>query len=259
MWLFTSFGFFSVVHKPDDAEHDTLTVRSRTRADLETLRTRYLPDLSDILENAGTDYRFRAHAPRQAVADAMRQALLELDYANFKAEVVKAQGQGRAAVYHEVWDVVCALQPEGSHSELPSARTVSYGGVVFDGKGNVLLRQPVGQFDGYVWTFAKGKARRGETAVGAALREVREETGVPVRIIGKIPGRFRGGTGWAEYFIMEPDGPAGSFDPAETEAVRWVTVREAPALLRETRHAVGRDRDLAVLNAAVDADRQRWD
>lgn len=253
------FWLFSIVCKPADAEHDTLTVRSRTREDLEMLRARYLPDLSDILENAGTDYRFRAHAPRQSVGDAMRQALLDLDYANFKGEVVKVQGQDRAAVYHEVWDIVCALQPEGGHSELPSARAVSYGGVVFDGKGNVLLRQPVGQFDGYVWTFAKGKARRGETAVAAAQREVHEETGVPVRIVGKIPGRFRGGTGWAEYFIMEPDGPTGLFDPAETAAVRWVSVRDAPALLRETRNAVGRDRDLAVLNAAVDADRQRWD
>jgi len=259
MWLFTNLGFFSIVRKRADVEHDTLTVRSRARADLEALRTRYLPELGEILENAGTDYRFRARAPRQAVAEAMRQALLELDYPNFKAEVVQAQGQDRAAVYHEVWDIVCALQPEGGHSALPSARAVSYGGIVFDGKGNVLLRQPVGEYDGYVWTFAKGKARRGETAAGAALREVREETGVPVRIVGKIPGRFRGGTSWAEYFIMEPAGPARSFDRAETAAIRWVSVRDAPALLRETRNTVGRDRDLAVLAAAVDADRQRWD
>ena len=43
MWLFTRFGFFSIVRKPGD---DNLTVRARVAADLDALREQYLPELS---------------------------------------------------------------------------------------------------------------------------------------------------------------------------------------------------------------------
>ncbi|MGY2253445.1 MULTISPECIES: hypothetical protein [Pseudomonas] len=41
MWLFTNFGFFSVVQK--DASDD-LTIRSRTKSDLDRLRNHYRPE-----------------------------------------------------------------------------------------------------------------------------------------------------------------------------------------------------------------------
>ena len=53
----------------------------------------------------------------------------------------------------------------------------AYGGIVVDAKGRILLREPSGHFDGYVWTFPKGRPQPGETAEEAALRETREETG----------------------------------------------------------------------------------
>jgi hypothetical protein len=40
MWLFTVFGFFSIVRKSDDPH---LTIRSRTLGDLRRLRNHYLP------------------------------------------------------------------------------------------------------------------------------------------------------------------------------------------------------------------------
>jgi hypothetical protein len=43
MWLFTTFGFFSVVQK---SHSDGLTVRARDAADLDRLRAEYLPELS---------------------------------------------------------------------------------------------------------------------------------------------------------------------------------------------------------------------
>ena len=46
MWLFTNFGFFSVVQKPGERD---LTVRSRLRSDLERLRERYLPTLGPVI------------------------------------------------------------------------------------------------------------------------------------------------------------------------------------------------------------------
>ena len=53
----------------------------------------------------------------------------------------------------------------------------SYGAVLFNAKGEVLLREPTGHFGGYAWTFAKGRPDRGENPTDTALRELREETG----------------------------------------------------------------------------------
>ena len=40
---------------------------------------------------------------------------------------------------------------------------VAYGGVVIDDHGRILLRKPANGFDGYVWTFPKGRPQSGET------------------------------------------------------------------------------------------------
>jgi hypothetical protein len=110
MWLITPVGFFSVVRKPTDIQSETLTVRSRVRADLEALKTQYLPELGAIQESQVNDYRFRATAPQAAVAAAMAQLVENLDYANFKDEVKARQGPARARLYHQVWDVLYRLQ-----------------------------------------------------------------------------------------------------------------------------------------------------
>lgn len=110
MWLFTNFGFFSIVEKPADRDRDTLTVRARFAGDLETLRERYLPDLGLIAEDAGTDYKYRACAPRAAVAAAFQHALLDLDYHNFKSAVLKRQGYSRADLYGGIWGLLYEAQ-----------------------------------------------------------------------------------------------------------------------------------------------------
>ncbi|TXG98314.1 MAG: hypothetical protein E6R09_11505 [Rhodocyclaceae bacterium] len=108
MWLMTPIGFFSIVEKPGDRGRDTLTIRARVRSDLETLGHRYLPELGEIAEHQGTDYRYRSVAPRASVAKALSQLTLDLDYDNFKDEVKRVQGDERARAYGEVW---CALYP----------------------------------------------------------------------------------------------------------------------------------------------------
>lgn len=112
MWLLTSFGFFSVVQKSGDAQTNTLTIRSRVRADLEALRDRVLPGLGEVCESESNDYRFRAAAPRAEVAAAMAAMVNALDYSNFKSEVAKVQGAARAQLYHGVWEVLCQLQSD---------------------------------------------------------------------------------------------------------------------------------------------------
>lgn len=110
MWLLTPVGFFSIVRKPEDAEAGWLTVRARVRADLDALRDELLPELGPTVESHDTDYRYRARAPKEAVAVAMVRMVEQLDYGNFKSAVSRRQGHGRAAVYHDVWDVLYRLQ-----------------------------------------------------------------------------------------------------------------------------------------------------
>ena len=112
MWLITPIGFFSVVQKPSDVLGQTLTVRSRVRADLENLRAQFLPGLGDIAESKTNNYRFRAVAPKAEVAAAMASMVTSLDYSNFKNQVAKVQGASRAHLYHDVWSVLYRLQAE---------------------------------------------------------------------------------------------------------------------------------------------------
>jgi len=107
MWLLTSEGFFSIVQKPDDMARGTLTIRARVKADLQALR---IPGMTEIEEDAGTDYRYRAIAPRDEVAAAVSAMVQKIDYSNFKDEIARKQGKQRAAIYGELWEVLYRLQ-----------------------------------------------------------------------------------------------------------------------------------------------------
>ena len=254
MWLFTTFGFFSIVQKKAG---QPLTIRARDEADLERLRERYLPELGTVEAWTGTDYAFRATAPRDAVARAMSQVIEELDYGNFKNAVAADVGHHRAHLYHDVWHAMMNLQESKSaqHSIRGSrsrrSRRKAYGGVVFDDQGRVYVREPTHHYDGYVWSFAKGSAEPGESPEDAALREVRQELGVDAAIEAPIPGEFRGGTSENIYFLMSVVRDTREWELEETTEVRIVDPFEARELLSQTTNRVGRERDLAVLEAAL--------
>ncbi|MFW5876816.1 MAG: NUDIX hydrolase [Myxococcota bacterium] len=128
----------------------------------------------------------------------------------------------------------------------------AYGGVIMDARGRVLLREPTNHHDGYVWTFPKGGPDADESPEDCALRETNEETGVRARIVGRIPGTFDGGTTTNTFFLMEPVDETGDFH-WETTSVRWAEPDEARTLLAKSTNAIGRKRDLAVLEAALAA------
>lgn len=260
MWIMTDLGFFSIVEKPGDRAAGRLTIRARVRGDLEALRASVLPGMGDIVEGGGTDYPYRAAAPRGELAVALANLAMKLDYANFKDAVKSRQGAARAAAYGEVWQALhdlgsgappSAPQPIAAKRAHPQARKpTAYGGIVVDGAGRVLLRRPKGDYDGYVWTFAKGRPDPGEDAAACALRETAEETGYAARILAPVPGVFAGGTSVTAYFLMRAEGPAGPHD-AETSQTRWAAPDEAPQLIGLTTNAKGRARDLAALRAAL--------
>lgn len=99
------------------------------------------------------------------------------------------------------------------------------------------------------WSFPKGKLEVGETSELAALREVREETGMTCRLV-----RFIGHTEYVDrkgrpkavaYWVMAAEG--GFFTPnEEVDELRWLSLDNASRLL-----SYPRDRELvAVLQAA---------
>ncbi len=130
-------------------------------------------------------------------------------------------------------------------------RPFAYGGVIIDTSGRILLREPTNHYDGYVWTFSKGRPEGGESEEQTALRETCEETGVVTTILARLPGIFPGGTTRNVYFLMRPTGEICERGP-ETASVHWTaTPEEARRMLGQTTNPTGRTRDLAVLDAAL--------
>ena len=132
----------------------------------------------------------------------------------------------------------------------------SYGGVIFDAEGRVLLRQPTGNFDGYAWTFPKGRMDwPGEHPVLTALREVEQETGHAGAILGLVPGQYQTSPGSTKnnFFLMKSQGFDVSKMDAETEELIWATPEEARKLIKQGKNKAGVERDLKILIAATGA------
>ena len=110
MWVISRQGFFSIVEKHGDKDKGRLTVRSRVAKDLDNLRNTLLPSLSATQQSDDTDYRYRAHADKTAVAQAFAQTAMEFDYSNCKNTVAQEHGYERAHVYGDVWSVLFDLQ-----------------------------------------------------------------------------------------------------------------------------------------------------
>ena len=141
--------------------------------------------------------------------------------------------------------------------EIPKAD--AYGVVLVNAHGKVLLREPTGHFGGYVWTFAKGRPDKGETPDATAIREALEETGYCVELLAVIPDAFPGTTTSSAFFLAGPIGKQGK-PTDETSATRWVSFDEAVELILQTKSSAGKDRDLAILQAALDLkNKQPWE
>ncbi len=122
MWLFTRYGFFSAVcarrgdggqEQPVDTER--IMIRARDRRHLQALVDRFAEQLGDaeILENTGTDYRFRVFASKSVWMDVVSQLAGETDYDNFKSAVSRHLGTDGADyihALHSVWSTMYNLQ-----------------------------------------------------------------------------------------------------------------------------------------------------
>lgn len=250
MWLFTPIGFFSIVRKPSDT---LLTVRARAAGDLEQLRDTYLPELSPTRTHAGTDYPYRAQVSSGALGLGLMAIADDLTYANFKNEVAARQGHPRAHVYGQVWQDLLSLEQLAPQSERTPSSSLrpAYGGVVINDAGQVLLVAPKNHFDGYAWTFPKGRPEPNETPEETAVREVREEARVIGSITCPISGAYRGGTTLSRYFLMRITASLEESNATETQSTMWASYEDARDLIGQTSNKLGRQRDRTVLNNAL--------
>jgi hypothetical protein len=122
MWLFTKYGFFSVVcARQGDGEHgqpvdpQRMMIRARLESHLIALQNRF-PELLGTIpvqQSKRTDYAFRLFVPKPVWMDIVSQLAEEMDFDNFKSEVAEFQG-GKGAAYvhalHNVWGVMANLQ-----------------------------------------------------------------------------------------------------------------------------------------------------
>ena len=120
---------------------------------------------------------------------------------------------------------------------METRREVSAGGVVYRrrrGKAQVALAARRTRRGDLVWGLPKGDIEPGETAEVAAVREVREETGLEARIEDAL-GEIRYMYVWegvrirkvVHFFLMRATGGHVSLHDHEMEDVRWFPLDEA--------------------------------
>lgn len=125
----------------------------------------------------------------------------------------------------------------------PTKRATSAGGLVYadraDGRWVVLIsrRNAGGQLQ---WTLPKGGLEEGEDLQAAAVREVKEETGLEVAIAAKLgvvdywfvwrPEEVRYHK-YVHYYLMTAEGGDLSARDDEAEDVQWLPLSQALARL----------------------------
>jgi len=127
-------------------------------------------------------------------------------------------------------------------SRLGNARATSAGGIVVRQAGGhyeLVLGVRRLDHDRETWTLPKGTPVPGETTQETALREVAEETGLQVSIVepvGAIDYFFIQDHvrihKTVHYFLMRPTGGDLADHDREFDAVAWIAMEEAAALMR---------------------------
>jgi 8-oxo-dGTP pyrophosphatase MutT (NUDIX family) len=140
----------------------------------------------------------------------------------------------------------------GRDGQGPFERETSYGGVVVRGT-DVLVITPRGK---PVTGLPKGGAAEGETGAEAALREVREETGVEARVVeplGDVRYWYRRGGRrvhkTVHFYLCEFLTGSTADHDHEVDEARWISLQEARKALSYAGERALIDRALSKLSA----------
>jgi len=103
MWLFTTFGFFSIVKHHTTPR--TFVVRGRIESDLRAARA-VCQESWPVAHTPDHDYAWRFDCSPADLGQLLTAAAMSVDYPNFKAAVLRAQGAERERAYHGVWATI---------------------------------------------------------------------------------------------------------------------------------------------------------
>ncbi len=104
MWIFTTYGAFSVVRRNPRhmgaGDERTMVVRARRREWITELRARHMPELSDPQHFPQADYQWHAFIRPGDLAQGMAAIAESVDYGNYKSAIECDSLRGAA---HRVW------------------------------------------------------------------------------------------------------------------------------------------------------------
>lgn len=214
MLLTTEFGVFTLVAPSGQDAERFVWVCAPQAEQLDHLRAGTLPDLGPTPPAPDTRGRWCALAPRSAV-DALGGNVSVNGYAEYVPWVAKAD---------------------------------LYGAVITQPGPMFLLRDP--RQGDVASLFPLARCADNETPDGAARRAGTRVAGQPLRILSALPDRFAGPGGMAAFYVMTPQPGA---EPVAAPEAHWWTAAEAQALIARLADERARQRDAAVLAAAVAA------
>ena len=137
MWIFTKYGFFSVVKKRDESSGRlAYHIRARRRGDLENLVDLELDDRNrtaliasrrrlKIVDTPAGDYCSRLIVDAWNWARISTLLMVSIDYDNFKNEIGDTPDQhDKLAAYHDVWHRLVVYQQGRSPMHAPGDATI---------------------------------------------------------------------------------------------------------------------------------------
>ena len=117
---------------------------------------------------------------------------------------------------------------------LPVEKATSAGGVVLRNANDDIEVLICNRLKRNIWALPKGTPDQGEEIIETALREVREETGLKVKVTAKVGSinywfkqeniRYNK---TVYFFLMEPVGGSLEEHDPEFDIVEWVSLAEA--------------------------------
>jgi ADP-ribose pyrophosphatase YjhB (NUDIX family) len=117
---------------------------------------------------------------------------------------------------------------------MPVEKAVSAGGIVYRFGDAGLEVALCGRDSDGIWGLPKGTPDKGESLEETAVREVTEETGLEVRIVGEVGvveyWFVREGVRyhkWVHHYLMEATGGDPSLHDQEYDRVEWFPVEAA--------------------------------
>lgn len=101
MWIYTKYGFYSIVFKPNEGWH----IRARVKEDLKRI------GLEALESYKGSDYPWRAIVGKQEIDRIFNLLGESIDYSNFKGQISSDPEQSnRHDIYFDIHGRTCNLE-----------------------------------------------------------------------------------------------------------------------------------------------------